>query len=163
MTWVATAIIATTVVSTGLQYAGAKKGEKAAKKQAKEQERIEGILTDERVRELDVRERVQYGQTVAGYAGSGVQARAPGMEKHQLNSAQAGSSPQAIIQEAAKEFAKERELTKEVGASNALQIKMKGQATADAYRYQGYASLASGIGDIFTIGAQKSSGTGLFG
>lgn len=163
MTWVATAIIATTVVSTAINYRGAKKAEKASKEQAAEQEKNEKRLTEERVRELDVKERVQYGKTVAGYAGGGVQAGVPGMDKQEMNASRIGTSPQAIIQEAAKEFAREREFTKEVGASNALQIKMKGQATADAYRYQGYATLASGIGSIFSIGAQKSSGTGLFG
>jgi hypothetical protein len=163
MSWVATAIIATTVVTSAIQYKGAKKAERSAKKQAKEAERIENRLTEERVREVDVTERVQYGRTVAGYAGGGVQAGAPGMDKKQLNTGVAGSSPNQIIQEAAREFARERELTKEVGASNALQIKMKGKATADMYRYQGYATLAQGIGTIFSVGAQKSAGTGLFG
>jgi hypothetical protein len=162
MSWaIAGTMIATTVVSTASQYLGAKKAEKSAKKQAKLQAEAEQKLTDERVLTLQKQERIQYGQTIAGYAGGGVLARAPGLDPKAGMTAMSGS-PEAVVQEAAREFKHERDITREVGALNISQIKQAGRATANAYRFQGYASVASGIGSILSIYGGGKSGN-LFG
>lgn len=138
--------VALTAVSAGLQIYGAKKAEKGAKAQANAQAEVEKKLTAERVRQLDIDERVQYGETLAGYAGGGVLAQTPGLDPAKFRSGQQGS-PLVVLQEAAREFAKEREVTQDVGAANIEQIQLGGKATADRYKWQGYAGAANTIAE----------------
>lgn len=146
--------VAITAVSAVVGYVGAKKAEKAAKEQTAAQAEAEQKLTTERLRQLDIEERVQYGETIAGYAGGGVLAQAPGLDPAKFRTGQQGS-PLVVLQEAAREFAKEREVTQDVGASNLAQIQLQGKATANAYRYQGYGSLLGGASDIAKIWGLK--------
>ena len=128
MSGIVTAVAATYVISAGLQYTGGKKAAKAAERQADAQAAVEEKLTAERVRQLDIDERVQYGETLAGYAGGGVLAQTPGLDPAKFRTGQQGS-PLVVLQEAAREFAKEREVTQDVGAANIAQIQLGGKAT----------------------------------
>ena len=132
---VATAI-ASTAISTITGFLGSKKAAKSAKKQAAEEARLEGIVTDEKIRRLDIEERAMAGETRAAYAGSGVLTGSP--------------SPQTVLQEQAREFQKQRDVTKEAGASKVASALGQGSATADYYRYSGYANVASGISNMLT-------------
>jgi hypothetical protein len=133
--------VALTAVSAGLQIYGANKAAKGAERQADAQAAVEEKLTAERVRQLDIDERVQYGETLAGYAGGGVLAQTPGLDPAKFRTGQQGS-PLVVLQEAAREFAKEREVTQDVGAANIAQIQLGGKATATRYKWQGYAGAA---------------------
>lgn len=141
-------IIGAAIGAVGLitSFLGSKKAEKAAKDQSKEEARMEGLLTDEKLRQLDKDERSMFGETVAGYTGGGVLSMMPGTGQSQPMS----GSPQNILGEQAREFAAEKKITKEVGASNVKQTLMGGQALADRYRYSGYANVASSISSIIT-------------
>lgn len=65
-----------------------------------------------------------------------------------------GGSVGAVLQEQAKTFARERAITREVGASNVAQTLLAGRSLADKYRYQGYANVASGISNMFLMGSK---------
>jgi hypothetical protein len=140
--------VALTAVSAGLQIYGANKAAKGAERQADAQAAVEEKLTAERVRQLDIDERVQYGETLAGYAGGGVLAQTPGLDPAKFRTGQQGS-PLVVLQEAAREFAKEREVTQDVGAANIAQIQLGGKATATRYKWQGYAGAADTLASAF--------------
>ncbi len=129
-------------------FIGSKKAAKAARKQGAEEARIEGLITDEKLRELDVQERTMYGETLGQYAGSGV------LGTFQGTGGNAGQpmvgSPKAVLDEQQASFAAERSITKEVGASNVAQTLMGAKALSDQYRYSGYANVASSLSNIFT-------------
>jgi hypothetical protein len=65
-------------------------------------------------------------------------------------------SPQSILQEQVKEFAAERKITTEAGASRVAQSLKAGKATSDAYRYSGYANVASSIANLLAGGASNN-------
>lgn len=136
------------VASLITNYIGSRKASKAAKKQGAEEARIEGLITDEKLRQLDIEERAQYGQTLGQYAGSGVLGTFQGTDGN------AGQpmmgSPKTILDEQAREFGRERDITREVGASNVAQTLMGAKALSDQYRYSGYANVASSISNIMT-------------
>jgi hypothetical protein len=132
----ATGMLIATGVSLISGWLGSKKASKSAKKQAAEEARLEGIVTEEKVRQLGIEERVLRGDTMARYAGSGVMASGP--------------TPGVILAEQAKEFAKQRDVTKAAGASKVASALGQGKATADAYRFSGYANVASGISNMLT-------------
>lgn len=141
--WVATAVVAASAV---ISYVGSKKAASAARDQSREEARLEKIVTDERLRQIDVKERVMFGETLAAYAGSGVLGMMPSLKQENVMS----GSPQKVIQEQKKELQFERDVTSEAGASRVQQALMGGKATSDMYRYSGYANLASGISSMFT-------------
>ena len=118
-------------------FLGSKKASSAAKKEAKEGARLEGMVTAEKIRQLHVEEKVMRGETIAAYAGSGVKVGT--------------GSPLDILAEQRKEFAFQRDITSRVGATKAAQGLTRGQNIASAYRYQGYSNMASGLGDIFSF------------
>ena len=127
-------------------FLGAKKASKAAKEQAAEEARIQQVTTAEQIRRLNINERLMFGQTVAGQAGSGVLGMQQGLDQQSPMS----GSPQTILSEQAREFAQERKITQEVGASNVQQTLMRGAAQANAYKWQGYSNAASSISNILT-------------
>jgi len=149
MSWIAVAVVASTAISVGMQYAGSKKAAKGAKAAAEEEAKYEKILTDERLRQLDIEERAAKGSTLAGYAGSGVQAIMPGL----MGRLPSAGSPATILAEQKKEFGFERKVTQEAGASRVASSLQRGKSTADYYRYQGYASIAGGVSDIVNMWA----------
>jgi hypothetical protein len=142
MAWPLVAVAAAGLV---LNYVSSKKGSKGAKKESKEQARLEGLTTAEQLRILDIEQRAMYGNTLAGYAGGGVQATAPTLGGEAR--AQTGS-PQAILAEQAKEFGLQKDITQKVGATKAAQALTRGKNVADDYRWTGYANVASGISNI---------------
>ncbi len=144
-------------------FIGSKKAASAAKDEAAEQARLEGLTTDEKLRRLRIDQRSLYGETLAGFAGSGVLAR-PGSLESNLTlgdsfggaGAYGGSasvmtgSPGVVIQEQAKEFAFERDITRKVGATKVAQALTRGKNVAEQYKYQGYSNVATGISSILS-------------
>ena len=140
------AVVGAVIGAVGLisSFIGSKKAASAAKEQAAEEARLEGLTTAERQREINKEERQLYGQTLTGYAGGGVKV-SPGLLGR---SATPIDTPGAIIAEQKKEFGFERKITKDVGATKVQQALAGGRATAQAYKYQGYSNVASGISSI---------------
>ena len=103
--WVGIAAVAIAAVGAVSNFVGSKKAEDAAKDQAAEREQIEKKLTAAKIEQLDIDERVQYGETLAGYAGGGVLAQTPGMDPAKFQTGQYGS-PLVVMQEAARAFAR---------------------------------------------------------
>jgi hypothetical protein len=127
--------VALSAVSVISSFVGGQKASDAAKKQARLEARAETTVTNERLRQLDVEERVLRGETIAGYAGGGVLAM--------------GGSPSEVLFEQQKEFARERFVTGRVGATRVQQSLAGGKSVADYYRYSSYANVAAGLSDIF--------------
>ena len=128
-------------------FLSSRKAASSAKKEAKEQARLEGLVTQEKIRTLGIDERTLYGQTVSGYARGGVQAVGPTLGGGALP--QTGT-PQTVLGEQAREFAYQKDITQKVGATKAQAALTRGQNVADAYRWSGYANVASGISNILT-------------
>lgn len=146
MSWGNVAAAAVAVVGTAIGLDSAKKSEKAAKKQAKEQARIEEELTAEKLFQLGLDERQMRGETLAGFAGGGVLSVMQGT----AGTKEISGSPSTILEEQRKAFARERKITKSVGASNVAQTLMAGSALADRYKYEGYSSAAMNISSIIS-------------
>jgi hypothetical protein len=145
---IAGAAIASVVVGTlGVisNFLGSKKSSKAAKKQAAEEARLEGLVTDEKLRNLRTEERTVYGQTLAGFASGGVLATAPTLGG---TATPLTGSPSTIIDEQRKTFADERSITRQVGASKVAQSLQHGKNVAQAYKWEGLGNTASGISNI---------------
>ncbi len=135
--WLAVAGIAFEVLGAGLGIFGASKAEKAAKAQAAEEARLEGKVTDERVRQIKRQEDIMAGQTVAATAGAGVKV--------------GSGSSLAILADQAAEFRRERTITREVGATRAKASLQRGEALAKQYRYQGLGGAVGGLASAFSI------------
>jgi len=142
------AIAGVVIGAVGLisSFIGSKKAAKAAKKQSEEEARLEGIVTQEKIRQLGVDERTLFGETVAGQAGSGVM----GMQANLGQSQVMAGSPQVVLDEQAKSFAQEKNIVGQVGASKAAAALTRGKNVADAYRWSGYANVASSVSNILT-------------
>ena len=56
-----------------------------------------------------------------------------------------------VLANQAREFAYERKITKEVGASKASSALERGRNVATQYKYQSYSNLAQGASNIFDI------------
>lgn len=127
-------------------FLGSKKASSAAKEQSRLEAEAERKVTDERIYQLGQEERQLYGETLAGYAGGGVTVG------NQTNSGavQPIGSVRSVLDEQATTFAREKKITQEVGATKVAQSLAGGKATADAYKYSGYANTASGISNILT-------------
>jgi hypothetical protein len=118
-------------------FLGAKKAESAAKRAAREEAVAEGKVTAERIRQLNVSEGVTRGETIAATAASGVKV--------------GQDSPLMLLANQASEFAHERRITQEVGATKAASALQRGRDVGNAVRYQSYSNLASGASNIFSI------------
>ena len=143
------AIAGAVIGTVGLisNFIGSKKAASAAKDSAAEEARIMKLTTAERLRQLKTEERVMRGETLSGYARGGVLATAPTLDGQMRD--QTGS-PATVLGEQAREFAAERKITQQVGASNVQQALMRGKNTANAYKWQGYSNAASGISSLLT-------------
>jgi hypothetical protein len=135
----ALAIAAISLQALGMisDFIGANKAGKAAKKAARAEGIAESKVTAERIRQLHLEERVMKGQTIAAAAGSNVK-----VDK---------GSPLQILAEQAKEFANERRITGEVGATKAAAAMRSGRNVSNAYRYQAGSNIAQGASNIFSI------------
>jgi hypothetical protein len=139
---VAPAVIAG--VGVGLQalgmissFLGGKKASSAAERAAKKEAAAEGALTAERLRQLKKEEIAVAGETNAAVAASGVKV--------------GRDSPLMILAEQASEFAHERQITSQVGATKAAAALQQGRDVGQSYKYQSYANLAKGASNIFSI------------
>ena len=135
-------------------FLGSKKASKAAKESSKEEARIMKETTAERMRQLGVEERTMFGETLAGYAGGGVQAVSPSLSGARPQT----GSPATVLAEQKKEFKYERDITASVGASNVQQALSRGKSTADAYKWQGYSNAASSLSSMLTSYAAVTKG-----
>jgi hypothetical protein len=124
-------------------FVGSRKAAKAAEEQAEEEARLEGAVTREKLAQLRIDERTQYGETIAGYAGGGVMSIIPGS-----GGQTATGSPASILQEQATAYRRQRDITEEVGATKAQMALTRGENLADKYRYSGYANVAAGISNL---------------
>lgn len=144
MAWPAVAGAVIGAVGLISSFLGSKKASKAAKEQAALEAKHEGLITAERQRQINKEERALYGETRAGFAGGGVLAGTPGMDRAPTPQGSVGS----ILGEQATEFGFERAITGKVGASKVQQGLARGKAVADQYKYQGYANVATGVSQI---------------
>jgi hypothetical protein len=135
-------------LSAGLQLIGGiigykkgKKAEDAADAEAEKAARIDERVTAEKLANLKIEERQLAGQTRARAAGSGVKVDV--------------GSPLDVLAEQAATFARERAVTREVGAEKAALTRLHGRNVGDMARYQGYGDAARGLsgaaGTLFSM------------
>jgi hypothetical protein len=139
MEWVGVALGAVDLISGII---GGSKASSAAKRQAREEARLEGILTTEKVRQLDVEARLREGEMKAGYASGRVKI--------------GSQSALQLLAEQRKQFLHERSTILEVGASKAANALQRGSNLASQIRYGSIsdaagkaAGLAGTFGSIF--------------
>lgn len=137
--WIQVAGIALSAIGALSSFVGSQRASDAAKRQAKEEARMESLVTREKLRQLNIEERVARGETIAGYAGSGV-----------LATGNPKMTPSVVLAEQANEFLHQKNITSQVGATRAQNALAKGNATATAFRYQGYANTAQQLSSMFT-------------
>lgn len=116
---------------------GGNKASHAAKRAGREEARLEGLVTAEKIRNLGIDERVMRGETRAQVAGSGVKV--------------GEGSPLQVLAEQARSFAAERKITSEVGASKADLALTRARGVASAARYGSYANAANQFGQMFSL------------
>jgi transcription elongation GreA/GreB family factor len=120
---------------------GSRSAARAAKRAAAAAARQEKAVTEERLRQIDREERSLSGVTLARSAGSGSVVNA--------------GSPLLILAEQAREFDRERLVTREAGASRTRAALQQGDAVASQARAQGLQSLFQGIGTAVSLGYQS--------
>ncbi len=114
-------------------------GQKAAKdaKQAgKQQGRIDQRVTQEKVFQSKLEERILAGETRSAAAGAGVTANV--------------GSPLTILAEQARTFARDRAFISEVGAEQANLSRQRGRNVGTQARFSGYAGALSAFGQAGT-------------
>ena len=111
-------------IAATLSILGGIKAKKEANEMAGIQAKQELELTQAKIEDLKLEERVMAGQTKAGAAGSGVK-----VDK---------GSPLEILAEQARNFQKERQTVARVGATNASVITKRGQMVGRQALYQGW-------------------------
>lgn len=151
--WIQVALAAVGAITSIM---GGNKAAHAARRQAREEARMEGVVTAEKIRQIGKQEVITKGETIAGYAGSGVKVgRGQGFDQ-----SKAFGSPLTVLAEQAREFARERHIVSEVGASKAAQALGGGRSIADQYKFAGYSQAASNIADIFKFWPSGGGGSG---
>lgn len=113
-------------IASILNILGGIKGKKAAEEYAADEAKMEGVITQAKLEDLKVEERVLKGQTIAGAAGSGVK-----VDK---------GSPLEVLREQAESFTKERQTVARVGATRASNTLMRGAMAGRQALYQGWAA-----------------------
>ncbi len=140
--WLAVAGVAASVIGAGLSFFSGKKASSAADRAARREAKLEGKVTDERIRQISRQETIMAGQTVAATAGGGVKV--------------GSGSSLAILADQASEFRRERQVTREVGATRARAALEGGSALATQYRYQGLTGAVGGLGQAFSIASDAN-------
>ncbi len=135
--WLAVAGIAANVIGAAFGLSGASKAAKAADRAGKREAKLEGLVTDERLRQIDREEMLMREDTIARTAGSGVLV--------------GSQSSLEVLADQASEFRKEYRITREAGATRSRAALEGGRATAQQYKYQGYSSAVGGIANAFSI------------
>ena len=119
---------------------GASEAKKDARAAAKEEARLEGIVTESKVTGLQAEQRQLRGETISRAAGSGVRADV--------------GSPLQILAEQAREFGREIRTVKQVGATKAAQAQTRGAMVGNQAMYQGFGQAASSMSNAFSLFAQ---------
>jgi hypothetical protein len=133
-------------VSVISSIVGGNKARHAAEDQAKEEARLEGLVTGEKIRKLGLEETQLRGATIAAVAGSGVKTDV--------------GSPLMVLAEQAAEFKREKSIIEKVGASRAAAALTHGSNIGKQAQYQGYSQAASSLSNLFQIiAANKAPGT----
>ena len=134
MEWVAIAMAAVDLVS-GLS--AGRRAERAAKQAGAEEARLEGLLTTEKIRQLDVERRLRSGQTKAGFASGRVKI--------------GSKSALDILAEQKSTALAERSTILEVGASRAANALTRSSNLADQIGYQTIGQAAGKASNLFTM------------
>lgn len=130
----------------GVSLSGAKKAERAAKSQAAEEARLEGIVTEEKLRQMNIEEMVTRGETIAAAAASGVEV--------------GKGSVLDILSEQAYNFQRERGAVKSAGATRASNALARGSMAASQARYQGISTALNQAANIALLYQQYGGGAG---
>jgi hypothetical protein len=118
------------LVSIGSSIFGGMKGKSASEKAADEEARLEGVVTEAKVRSLRKEERTLAGDTRAAAAASGVKADM--------------GSPLDILKEQAITFQEEINTVKKSGATRSSQAQTRGRMAGNQAMYRG-------LSDAFSI------------
>lgn len=148
------AVVGTAVAAYGI-YSGEQAADDAARASrlsAEEEARLEGILTDEKVRRLGVEREQVIGQQRAGYAGSGVEV---GSSQRRPGEQIASGSVMDVLTETATEFAREISVTRETGASRATNALARGNMVAQNYQNQARANSIQTASSVFSFWAGR--------
>jgi hypothetical protein len=129
------------VFSAVTSFVGGRRASKAAKRAAAEASRQEKVVTRERLLQIDQEEKSLRGTTLARAAGSG--------------SVVGSGSVLAILAEQAREFERERVITRSVGASKVRATLAQGDSVAAQASAQGLANLFSGLSSAASLAYQS--------
>lgn len=119
------AIVAGVIGVAGIatSLSGSAKAAKAAKGAAANEARLEGIVTEEKLRQMVIEEEDIRGQTIADAAASGIEV--------------GKGSVTDILAEQAYNFTRERAAVKGAGATRAANALTRGSMAAQQARYEG--------------------------
>lgn len=124
-------------------FLDAGKAKDEARDAAAEEARLEGIVTDAKVKSLDVEERVLAGQTRARAAGSNVKIGT--------------GSPLQVLAEQARTFADEKRVVRQAGASRAAQAQTRGNMIGNQAYRQGIGNAITSASSAFSLIAQANA------
>ena len=122
---------------------GAKKAERAAKAAAKEEARLEGIVTREKLRQMGIDQLRTEGETILGGAASGVE-----VGDGRGDNAVMETSVTSILDEVRKNYGNERSAVARAGATRAANALTRGSNAASIARYQGISNALNYTGMI---------------
>lgn len=129
MEWVAAAMAVVGGISSII---GGNKAKHASKRASREEARLEGIVTGQKIRELFAEERQLHGDTIGAAAGSGVDV--------------GFGSVLDVLSEQASTFERTRDVTRQVGASKASVALQRGSMIGNLYQSQGISSAFQSFG-----------------
>lgn len=147
-------VAATVVAAYGVysQNQAARDARRSANQSADEEARLEGILTDEKIRQMGQEREQTLGIQRSGYAGSGVEV---GSSQLRPGEQIASGSVMDVLTETSEEYAKQISATRETGASRAANIITRGNMIGDNYVNQAQANAWSSAGNIFMMWAAR--------
>ncbi len=118
----------------GVSLSGARKAENAAKRASAEEARLEGIVTEEKLRQMVIEEATVRGETIGMAAASGVEV--------------GKGSVIDILAEQAYNFTRERAAVKSAGATRASNALSRGSMAAQQARYEGISTALNQAANI---------------
>mgnify|MGYP000104624137 CR=1 FL=1 len=107
---------------------------------------MEGHVTDAKIKSLDVEQRTLAGQTQARAAGSNVKIGT--------------GSPLQILAEQARNFADEKRIVRQAGATKAAQAQTRGKMVGNQAFYGGLSNAFGSFGNAFSMISAQSQSTG---
>lgn len=125
------------LLSGAADVIGGIEARKEAKKAGKEEARLESLVTQAKVIDLEKEEEVLRGQTIAAAAGAGIKTDV--------------GSPLTILAETAREFAREKRTIQQVGATRAAAATTRGRMAGRQATYQGIGRGVSSLGTAFSL------------